>query len=191
MNPFFVPAATSGCETGDNIYKTATNDIIELSGIVFKFLERTVLNSDIILGDTLISRFSSAVDVTLKLDNYQGFEGASNIFSQFGFEVNDQLILLVSRIALDEIQIVMQEGDLLYHNSGKIFEIKDVKDNEEFVHFGVANMFIKLTVEPYNMDDEDFQTGIKEVDSIQDIVDTNDADEDDEFSELRDLFLTP
>ena len=185
MNPFFSQNNPNSCLP--NIYLQASDEIINRAGIVFKFLKRTVANQDIILGDTLISSFTSAIDITLKLENYSGFDTESNLFESFGFTMNAQLTFLISEIALNGL--IIQEDDLIYHESGKIFEIKDVKNIKTFHHFGVANNYNRLICEPFDKNDENFSTGVDEIDEIDELSDTNTDDEENEFSNLRSLFM--
>lgn len=185
MNPYFSQKNESNCVP--NIYLHASDEIINRAGIVFKFLKRTVANEDIILGDTLISSFTSATDITLKLENYSGFDSESTIFESFGFTMNAQLTFLISEIALNGL--ILQESDLIYHESGKIFEIKDVKNIKTFHHFGVANNYNRIIVEPFDKNAENFNTGIEEIDEIENLTNSNVDDEENEFSNLRSLFM--
>ena len=93
--------------------------------------------------------------------------------SKFGIEIRDQVIFSVAqRIFNDEVgnyttQVRPNEGDLIYFPlNKKCFQIKYVNKFEMFYQFGALQTF-ELTCELFEYSNEQFNTGIAEIDAIQ------------------------
>lgn len=189
MNPYFKDQLKNPASM--NLYKNAATDIIEQNGIKFNYLERSIINSDLILGDTLTSSFDSDREVTMFIDNFNGFGGDGDLFGAFGFNVNDSMDLLISTNSVKELKFNFKESDLLYCDiNNKLYEIKDVQDENEFIQIGGISYWYKIKVELFNYSDETFNTGNSDIDDVDDDVDdSNLNDEFDEFETARNLFM--
>jgi hypothetical protein len=188
MNPYFLHQQSTAPEF--DLYKNAANEIIEQRGLLLKFLPRSIIANDLILGDTVSSKFESSVDITAYLENFTSFDGSGNLFGSFGFEMTDQLTLLISSISLDKLDITLKESDILYHViSNRMFEIADIKNTNSFFQFGGDEIWKKIFVKPFNSSFEEFETGDTDIDILNNLSDTNTTDEIDILSTARDLFL--
>lgn len=188
MNPYFKHQTLSNPEF--DIYKNAAHEIIEQRGVELYHLKRTIINSDLILGDTNLSNFEDAELVTMYIENYTSFDGSGNIFGSFGFEMTDQLVLLISKSGFDALSNTMEESDVLYHRiSNRMFEILDVKDENSFFQFGRDSYWKKIHVKPFNKNQETFLTNETDIDAVDDIENTTNSTEMDIFETARELFI--
>ena len=115
--------------------------------------------------------------VEMYIENTEGFEGEGDLLSKFGVEVRDQATFVLSRrtwnrfVSLDQNLVTStrpQEGDLIYFPLGnQIFEIRFVEHENPFYQLGKLNVF-KLQCETFEYSHESFDTGIAELDGVED-----------------------
>lgn len=188
MNPYFKHQANTNPEF--NIYRDAAHEIVEQRGLDLIHLKRKIINNDLILGDTLLSEFNEKERITMYMENYTSFEGSDNLFGSFGFEMTDQMVLLVSPLSLENLTNEVEESDILYHElTDRMFEIIDIKDANSFYQFGRDSYWKKIRVKPFNKNHEEFNTGDYDIDLVEDIDDVIESNEDDLFKTARELFL--
>ena len=111
------------------------------------------------------------------IENTEGFEGEGDLLSKFGVEVRDQATFVLSRrtwnrfVSLDQNLVTAtrpQEGDLIYFPLGnQVFEIRFVEHENPFYQLGKLNVF-KLQCETFEYSHEAFDTGIAELDGVED-----------------------
>ena len=111
------------------------------------------------------------------IENTDGFEGEGDLMSKFGIQVRDQATFIISLrswerfISLDSnvaTSFRPNEGDLIYLPlSGSMFEIKFVEHEDPFYQVGKLFVF-KLRCELFEYSQEDFDTGIGDIDLIED-----------------------
>lgn len=66
-------------------------------GMDIKYLPRTLVDQDFLLGEDRFSRFDLAVDIEVYVKSNQGFGGQGDFLSKFNLEINDQVTLTMSR----------------------------------------------------------------------------------------------
>jgi hypothetical protein len=108
-----------------------------------------------------------------------GFGDNAEFISKFGLRITDEIIFRVSTRRWDEevadhnptitVESRPNEGDLLYFPLTKdIYEIKFVGKEEPFFQFGKIQ-FYAITAEIYEIGSDDFDTGVEEIDDVEEI----------------------
>ena len=141
------------------------------------YLPRTIVDEDELFGEDTSSKFDDAYSVEMYIENTEGFEGEGDLLSKFGVEVRDQATFVLSRrtwnrfVSLDQNLVTAtrpQEGDLIYFPLGnQVFEIRFVEHENPFYQLGKLNVF-KLQCETFGYSHEAFDTGIAELDGVED-----------------------
>lgn len=148
---------------------------IKIHGIDTYYLPRSLQKEDLIFGEDALSKFDDWYEIEVYIKNVDGFEGQGDLFRKFGLEVQDQATLLISRSRFarevgDEIQPPRpREGDLiLFPENDALMEIKFVS-NEKFAFYQGGEFHVyQVEVQQFAYSHEELETGIPEVDQIQD-----------------------
>lgn len=156
-----------------NLLQDLADEMIKIYGIDVIYLPRTMPYVDPLFTEAPSSRFDLAIPIEMYINSYDGFQGEGDLLSKFGLNVADKLTLSVSRrrFAEDIGQpydlIRPREGDLVYFPFTKgVFEIKFVEHEAAFYQTGALQYF-ELQLEKFNYNSEIFNTGIADIDSIQ------------------------
>ena len=135
-----------------------------------------------IYGEDIAISYKDTIHMKCMLENIDGFDGQHNMFSKFGFTMEDQVTLFVEietwRNLMSRYGYDMQkpkEGDLISFEMSKakngrpkLFEIKNVNENTNFFSFGELMVFsINCSVWEYSH--EKLETGDTNIDSLNDI----------------------
>lgn len=155
------------------LYENIIIESIKIYGQDVQYLPRTLVNEDKIFGEDAVSRFDDAYTIEMYLENTDGFDGDQDLFSKFGVEIRDRATLHVSRrrwnasVGANVDYNRPQEGDLIYLPlSNQIFEIMRVIDDRPF--YQMANLpTFRLEIELFEYGDEDFDTGIGDIDELE------------------------
>ena len=160
-----------------NLYEDIVIESLKMYGQDVYYLPRDLVNEDRILGDDPESSFNSSHVIEMYIENTEGFEGEGDLYSKFGVEVRDQATFVLSRrtwnrfVSLDQNLVTStrpQEGDLIYFPLGnQVFEIRFVEHENPFYQLGKLNVF-KLQCETFEYSHESFDTGIAELDGVED-----------------------
>lgn len=183
-NPYFKNAYDPGNNESE-LYRRASDELIEIHGIDFKWITKDLVNSDFIFGEDNLKNFNSSRTVTLYVENYEDFDGVDDMFSKFGFQVDNKLILGIERQRFHSIVGKPPEiDDLLFHpNSGKIFQLKHIKDDIGFFQMNAGKYVYRLTFEIFVPSHEDFDTDIDEIDILATETNIDNTNEKDKFDE--------
>jgi len=146
---------------------------IKFYGEDIYYLPRDVVTKDNILNEDVESSFDSSYLVEMYIENTEGFEGEGNLMAKFGLEIRDEATFIVAKrtwntlVGSLEDQIRPMEGDLLYLSLSKsFFEISFVEHEQPF--FQLSNLPVyKLQAKLFEYNDEDFNTGVAELDAIE------------------------
>ena len=172
-NVFFNHAVS----TEQQLYEDLVVESLRLYGHEVFYLPREVVEEDTILNEDVQSKYGDAYSVEMYIENTDGFEGEGDLMSKFGIQVRDQATFVISLrswerfISLDSnlaTSFRPNEGDLIYFPlSGSMFEIKFVEHEDPFYQVGKLFVF-KLRAELFEYSQEDFDTGIGDIDQIED-----------------------
>jgi hypothetical protein len=137
------------------------------------YIPRVITNYDNLLGEDASSQYNHAILVELYIKSIDGFTGDGNFMSKFGLQIRDQVVFSIAQrtfnqeVAIVTDQVRPNEGDLIYFPlNRKCFQIKFVNKFEMFYQFGALQTW-ELTCELFEYSNEQFNTGIAEIDAIQ------------------------
>ena len=142
---------------------------IQIYGHDVNYIPRTLVNEDTILGEDSISEYKDAYSIEMFIKSVDGFEGEGDLVSKFGLEIRDQIVFSVARRAFEGLDIGVRpkEGDLIYFPlTEKLFQIMFVEHETPFYQTGALPTF-DLTCELFTYSDEKIDTGVEEVDVIE------------------------
>ena len=152
-----------------NLVEDLTIEAIKIHGMEMYYIPRSLVKRDDLFGESRYSKFNTFKMIEMYMDTTQAFEGGDT-FTKFGFEVRDSVKFTVSRKRFIR-ETGMQrplEGDLLFLplNRG-LFEIKFVEHENPFYQLGKLFSY-QLTCELFQYSEEEFNTGVNEIDVIND-----------------------
>lgn len=168
---------SQGAKSEQNLYEDLVTEALKIYGHEMYYIPRDMVSRDMILNEDIESRFTEAYVIEMYLENVDGFDGDGTLFTKFGLEIRDQATFVVSKrqweklVGLYNNEIVSgrpNEGDLIFFPlTRSFFIIKFVEHKSPFYQLSKVPVY-KLQCEMFEYSDEDFSTGIKEIDSIQD-----------------------
>jgi hypothetical protein len=163
-----------GLKSEQNLYEDIALESIKIFGYDMMYLPREILNQDNVTGEDIMSRFEDAYPIEMYIENIDGFDGEGDLFTRFGVEIRDAATFVVARrrfnqaIAGYEEFDRPREGDLIYMSmSDTIFEIMHVDDETSFYQLENLPLW-KMRVELFEHAGEDFDTGIADIDILDD-----------------------
>ena len=146
-----------------------TSEVIKIHGMDVFYIPRTVVKEDLLLGEDVLSAFSTAFEIEMYLKTVEGFGGEGDLVTKFGLDVRDEVIFTVhkDRFNLATDMDKPLEGDLVFLPINKgLFEIKFVEHEQPFYQSG-KNYSFDITCELFQYSEEQFEKGVPEV--IRDI----------------------
>lgn len=154
-----------------NLHQDLIIESIKNFGIDVYYLPRTLVNLDSLYLEDTISEFSNAYLIEMYVKSVDGFEGEGDFISRFGLEIRDQVTFSVARRRWDNLEILdyvrPKEGDLIFFPlNKKLYEIRFVEHESMFYQFGKLPIY-DLTCELFQYDDQSIDTGINDIDQIE------------------------
>ena len=146
-----------------------TSEVIKIHGMDLFYIPRTIVKEDLLLGEDVLAKFSTAYEIEMYLKGTEGFGGEGDLVSKFGLDVRDEVIFTVHK---DRFEIATNmarplEGDLVFLPMSKgLFEIKFVEHEQPFYQAG-KNYSFDITCELYQYSQEQLETGIADIDDIE------------------------
>ena len=178
-NFYFQNGNTSGTTSEQRLVEDLVIESLKIYGHDVYYMPRTLVNRDTIFDEDSISQFTQAYPLEMYLENVEGFEGDGDLFSRFGLETRDSASFVLARRRWDETvdrtggEFINEgsrpmEGDLLFFpKTASLFEIKYVEFQNPFYQLGKIYTF-KLQCELFEYSAEEIETGIGNIDQIQD-----------------------
>ena len=160
---------TFDARNDQELLHSIVSESIQVTGYDVNYIPRTLVNEDTILGEDSISEYKDAYSVEMYIKSVDGFEGEGDLVSKFGLEVRDQIIFSMSRRAWEGLDIGVRpkEGDLIYFGlTSKLFQILFVEHETPFYQAGALPTF-DLTCELFTYSDEAMDTGVNEIDVVE------------------------
>lgn len=167
---------SSAVKSEQNLYEDIIIESMKIYGQDVYYLPRDIVGEDRVFGDDVPSRFNSSYIVEMYIENIEGFDGEGDLFTRFGVEIRDEATFIVSRRRWD--QTVNQydneineerprEGDLIYlPMTNKLFQINHVEHEQPFYQLSNLPVY-KLRCQLFEYNDEDLDTGVAEIDAIE------------------------
>ena len=151
------------------LINSLTSEVIQIHGLDVFYLPRTLVKEDLLMGEDVLSKFSTVYEIEMYLKSTEGFGGEGDLVSKFGLDVRDEVIFTVHRDRF-ELATDMSKplaGDLIYLPINKgLFEIKFVEHEQPFYQSG-KNYSFDITCELFQYAEEQLDTGVSEIDSIE------------------------
>lgn len=166
----------SGAVTNEQrLLEDLVTESINITGHSVYYIPRESFNpTDPLFGENPQSKFERAYMIPMYLANVEGYEGDGEFFSKFGLEIRDTSNFVVSRLSYEKyipssIASRPREGDLVYVPVlQKLFEIKFVEEELLFFSIGKRSPYIyELRCEVFRYNQENLDTGVEEIDSIE------------------------
>lgn len=164
------------------LYDEIIMEQIRVLGRDVYYLPRKLVKEDRLFGEDILSSFNSAYIIEMYFENDSLGSGEADALSKFGLELRDEAKFKVSRrrweqvISLDQNLIVNSrpnEGDLIFFApQEKLYEITFVEDEENMsVHADIP--VYTLSCKNFEYSNEALDTGIAEIDIIEDTHSTD------------------
>jgi hypothetical protein len=175
----YFPINYGGYRGEQNLIQDLVDEQIKLFGTDVYYLPRKVAK-DNQLNDIVYSEFNQKIVIEMLLQNIEGFGSPAEFISKFGLTITDEIKFIVSKRRWQEesksiLTIIEEdrpvEGDLIYFPLTKnLYEIKFVEVEKVFYQLGDL-YFYSITAEIYEMGEESIDTGIDDIDLIDDLTD--------------------
>lgn len=172
LNSYF----TQGTSGEQNLTEDLIIEQIKMFGKNVYYVPRTLVKEDNVFTEDTMSTFDGAYEMEVYVEDAGGFRGDGDVFSKFGVRISDQVTFIVSRKRFTEAvdnnaQLIVEgrpnEGDLVWFPlAGKMFEIQFVEHETPFYQLGKQYVW-GLRCELFEYSDENFDTGVQEIDEIE------------------------
>ena len=178
-SPYF-PTYYAGHSGEQGLVQDLVDEQIKLFGSDVYYIPRIALQ-DSTLDEIRYSKYQEQFQIEMILQNVMGFGDNAEFISKFGLRITDEIIFRVSSRRWDEevaehnptltLDSRPNEGDLLFFPlTEDIYEIKFVGKEEPFFQFGKIQ-FYAITAEIYEVGQDDFDTGVAAIDSVEQLFD--------------------
>ena len=178
-SPYF-PTYYGGATGEQGLLQDLVDEQIKLFGTDIYYMPRTILK-DNTLSDIVYSKYTDQFQIEMILQNVQGFGSPSEFISKFGLRITDEVKFSVSQRRWDSevtehnptltVDGRPNEGDLLYFPlTQDLYEIKFVEREDPFYQLGKI-YYYTMTAEIYELGNDNIETGIAEIDIIEQIFD--------------------
>ena len=172
----------TGTKPEQNLYEDLIIEQLRIYGQDCYYIPRNMVSEDKVFGEDSLSKFEDAYMLEMYVDNVDGYEGEKELMSKFGLDIQDDATFTVARrrweqfVTVDNNIVVSSrpnEGDLVYWPKGsKLFEITFVDHDDPF--YQVHNLpTYKLKCKTFEYGSEALDTGIAEIDAIEDALSVN------------------
>jgi hypothetical protein len=164
----------------NNIYNASEKDLIDdlvveaiqIKGIDVYYIPRTLVKENTILGEDILESFETKFQIEIWVKTVDGFGGEGSFMKKFGLEIRDQAHLIMSQSRFNKVMgddyLRPREGDLIFFPiTNSLWEIRYIDNEEIFYQLGQLTVF-DLTVERFEYTHQSFETGIPEIDDIED-----------------------
>ena len=151
-----------------------TIESIKTYGIDVHYLPRTLNDEDTLMGEDNTASYNSAHTIEMYIKSVDGFEGEGDFISKFGLQIKDQITFTVAKRRFGELGMTSDgrgtmphEGDLIFFpTTSALFQILFVEDEAIYYQTGALQSYDMLC-EMFTYSDQNFNTGIEEIDEIE------------------------
>ncbi len=177
VNHYFQDGKGIGNQSEKRLYEDLIIEGLKIYGQDVYYLPRTLVNRDLILGEDMLSKFSSALLLEAYMETTEGFAGEQEIVNKFGLEIREDTTFMISKRRFnqavdDKATLVAEgrpnEGDIIYLPlMNSFFEIQFVQDQEPFFQLGQLPVY-KLVCTRFEYSSERLDTGVETIDAAED-----------------------
>ena len=167
---------SQGSNAEQILFEDIQIEALKIYGQETYYLPRKIVTRDMVLNEDRESLFDDAYMIEMYIEDIEGFGGEGNLMSKFGIEIRDEVTFVVARRTWNKLVGVWNntvdnfrpnEGDLIYLPlSNSLFEISFVEHEQPFYQLQNLPVY-KLQARLFEYSDEDFRTGIDELDNIE------------------------
>ena len=159
-----------------NLIEDLIIESIGIYGIEAYNLPKTYSDYDSLYGESDIGVFKEFYTTDMYINSVEGFGGEGDFLSKFGVEQRDTMTMSVARrtfetdVGSPELANLTRprEGDLIWFPlNNKLYSINFVEHEPVFYQMG-ALQFFELRLEMFEYSSERFNTGISEIDQLED-----------------------
>lgn len=149
---------------------------IQIAGMDLLYIPRDTVNEDYLYAEDPSSAFTTSFEIEMYLRSVDGFGSDLDMLGDFGLVVNETANFEVSKTRFSEVvntRTKPTEGDLLYIPMTKsLMEIKKVVVDDPFYQRGDTYVY-DLSVSLFEYSQEEFSTGVTDVDDLISTFDTS------------------
>lgn len=170
-NVYFSPKVS----TEQNLYEDLVIESLKMFGQDVLYIPRQLITRDEIMNEDY-SKFTDAYTIEMYIETSEGFAGEGDLLGKFGVEIRDQATFVVSRKRWENLvgfynnsinDTRPSEGDLVFLPlSNSLFEIRFVEHEQPFYQLNNLPTY-KLECELFEYNNEELETGIREIDVLQ------------------------
>jgi hypothetical protein len=190
LNPYF---NVRGIVSEQSLIDDLIVECIKINGMKVYYVPRTFIALDPIFGEDPLSKFTKVFPIEMYFDNPIGFSGDRDLITKFGLELRDKANFIVSRRRFNQVvrydgsntsipttapslrEVRPMEGDLIYLPlTSDLFEIR-FADHESVFYQSGARYIWRITVEKFAYSSETIQTGVPEIDKVQQLFQNNNS----------------
>lgn len=173
----YFPQRYKGNSSEQRLIQSLVDEQIKLFGSDVYYLPRKILQERT-LDDVIFSEYTESILIEMLLQNVEGATSATEFISKFGLKLTDEVVFVVSKYRWEQEQKKLNlnaqgrpnEGDLIYFPiTESLYEIKYVERRNPFYQLGEI-FFYTITAEIYELGNDDFNTGIEEIDEIEQLM---------------------
>lgn len=176
----------TGETSEQSLVEDLTVEIIQLRGLDFYYIPRVegVGGTDYFFGESPDNTFEQNVVIEMWCEEVTGFGGEGDFMGRFGLDIRDEATFTVSKLRFTETVTKAnptitrpREGDLISFPMAKaVFEITHVEHEKPFYSIGKGHTF-ELTSKRFEYSLEPMNTGLADVDAIEDKLIETDSPE--------------
>lgn len=178
-NFYFQSGVPGGRTSEQRLVESLIIESIKIYGFDLYYLPRTEVNVDTVFLEDPLKKYENAIPLEGYLEQVDGFGGDGELMQKFGIEIRDTATFVIARSRWGDVvgrgrasSIPLPdrpaEGDIIYLPlTNSYFEVKKVDTHDPFYQLGKLHVF-KLRCELFQYSSEEFNTGIADVDKIED-----------------------
>jgi hypothetical protein len=87
-----------------DIVEDLFQEAIKVYGVNIKYMPKTLVKQDNVWGEDVLRQFNLAVEIEMYVKNTEGFEGAGDLITRAGLDINDEMTLTVSRMRWNQVR---------------------------------------------------------------------------------------
>ena len=158
-----------------HLYEDLVIESLKMYGQDVLYIPRQLIAQDELLNEDY-SKFTDAYAIEMYIETNDGFAGEGDLLSKFGVEIRDQATFVVAKRRWEQLvgvwnnsinNVRPSEGDLIYLPLSKsLFEIRFVEHEQPFYQLNNLPVY-ELRCELFEYNQEELETGVREIDAIQ------------------------
>lgn len=160
-------------ESEQDVTESLIEEVIQSHGHDVYYIVRSSDTPDSIYNEDDTNYYEKTFSIEVYYNNFSGYSGDGELFTKFGLEVRDEMVVTLTRkrfneeVASHDLNLIRpREGDIIYSPLAKdFFIIKFVDHRAVFYQLGKLYTY-ELRLSKFEYQSEVFKTGIEEIDKI-------------------------